>query len=45
VRAAINLSTHIGRKTVKQMRALVPVVRAAAGDIEVGVQHSQTWAD
>lgn len=44
VRAAINLSTHIGRKTVKQTRALVPPLRAAAADIELGLQHSQSWA-
>jgi IclR family pca regulon transcriptional regulator len=45
VRAAINLSTHIGRKSVKDMRALVPAVRAAAADIEVGLKHSLNWTD
>jgi IclR family pca regulon transcriptional regulator len=45
VRAAINLSTHIGRKSVKEMRALVPAVRAAAADIEVGLKNSLSWAD
>lgn len=45
VRAAINLSTHIGRKSVKDMRALVPAVRAAAADIEFGLKHSLSWAD
>src|SRR5487761_1824995 len=45
VRAALNLSTHIGRKSVKDMRALVPAVRAAAADIEFGLKHSLSWAD
>jgi IclR family pca regulon transcriptional regulator len=45
VRAAINLSTHIGRKSVKEMRALVPAVRAAAADIEVGLRNSLSWRD
>lgn len=45
VRAAINLSTHIGRKSVKEMRGLVPQVRAAASDIELGLKHSLNWAD
>lgn len=44
VRAAINLSTHIGRKSVKEMRALVPAVKAAAADIELGLKHSLSWA-
>lgn len=44
VRAAINLSTHVGRKSVKDMRALVPAVKAAAADIEVGLKHSLSWA-
>ncbi len=44
VRAAINLSTHIGRKSVKDMRGLVPAVRAAATDIELALQHSLSWA-
>jgi IclR family pca regulon transcriptional regulator len=44
VRAAINLSTHVGRKSVKDMRALVPAVKAAAADIEVGLKHSVSWA-
>ena len=43
VRAAINLSTHIGRKSVKEMRALIPAVRAAAADIEVGLKNSLSW--
>ncbi|MET7398387.1 IclR family transcriptional regulator C-terminal domain-containing protein [Dactylosporangium sp. NPDC005572] len=45
VRAAINLSTHIGRKSVADMRALVPKVREAADDIELGLRHSNHWAD
>jgi IclR family pca regulon transcriptional regulator len=44
-RAAINLSTHIGRKSVEEMRALVPLVREAAADIELGLSHSINWAD
>jgi len=44
-RAAINLSTHIGRKSVDDMRALVPTVRQAAADIELGLRHSASWAD
>jgi IclR family pca regulon transcriptional regulator len=45
VRAAINLSTHIGRKSVEDMRALVPMVQEAAEDIELGLRHSTNWAD
>lgn len=44
VRAAVNLSTHIGRKSVRDMRALAPAVRAAAADIEVGLKHTLSWA-
>jgi IclR family pca regulon transcriptional regulator len=44
-RAAINLSTHIGRKSVEEMRALVPVVQEAAAEIELGLSHSLNWAD
>ncbi len=40
VRAAINLSTHVGRKSVDEMRALVPEVQAAARDIEEELKHS-----
>ena len=43
-RAAINLSTHIGRKSVEEMRALVPMVQKAAADIELGLSHSINWA-
>jgi IclR family pca regulon transcriptional regulator len=45
VRAAINLSTHIGRKSVADMRALVPMVQEAAADIELGLRHSPNWSD
>ncbi len=45
VRAAINLSTYIGRKSVKEMRALVPTIRAAAADIELGLKHSPNWTN
>lgn len=45
VRAAVNLSTHVGRKSVKEMRALVPAVRAAAADIEVGLKNSLSWPE
>jgi IclR family pca regulon transcriptional regulator len=44
-RAAINLSTHIGRKSVEEMRALVPVVQQTATEIELGLSHSLNWAD
>jgi IclR family pca regulon transcriptional regulator len=44
-RAAINLSTHIGRRSVDDMRALVPRVQQAAADIELGLRHSVSWAD
>ncbi len=44
VRAAINLSTHVGRKSVVEMRALVPAVKLAAQDIEMGLRHSVSWA-
>lgn len=43
-RAAINLSTHIGRKSVREMRALIPAVQEAASDIELGLRHSLNWA-
>jgi IclR family pca regulon transcriptional regulator len=44
-RAAINLSTHVGRKSVEEMRALVPVVQETAAEIELGLSHSLNWAD
>lgn len=44
-RAAINLSTHVGRKSVEDMLALVPLVQQTAADIEMGLRHSVNWAD
>jgi IclR family pca regulon transcriptional regulator len=44
-RAAINLSTHIGRKTIEEMLALVPRVQQAAADIELGLRHAVSWSD
>lgn len=44
-RAAINLSTHIGRKSVDDMRDLVPLIKRAAADIELGLRHSTAWVD
>ncbi|HVV23087.1 MAG TPA: IclR family transcriptional regulator C-terminal domain-containing protein [Pseudonocardiaceae bacterium] len=45
VRAAINLSTHIGRRSVDDMLALVPKLRETAAGIELGLSHSMNWAD
>ena len=45
VRAAINLSTHIGRKSPEDMLALVPRVQQAAADIELGLRHAVSWSD
>jgi IclR family pca regulon transcriptional regulator len=45
VRAAINLSTHIGRKSVDDMLGLVPKLQDAAATIELGLSHSMNWAD
>ena len=44
-RAAINLSTHIGRKSLEDMRGLVPRMQQAAADIELGLRHSISWSD
>lgn len=44
-RAAINLSTHVGRKTVEDMVALAPLVQQTAAAIELGLRHSANWAD
>jgi IclR family pca regulon transcriptional regulator len=44
-RAAINLSTHVGRKSVEEMRALVPVLKEAAAEIELGLGHALNWTD
>jgi IclR family pca regulon transcriptional regulator len=45
VRAAINLSTHIGRRSAEDMRALVPAVSAAAKDVETGLRYAPNWRD
>ena len=45
VRAAINLSTHIGRKSVDNMLALVPLIKQVAAEIETGLRHSASWND
>lgn len=45
VRAAINLSTHVGRKSVDDMLSLVPRLQEAAASIELGLSHSMNWAD
>ncbi len=34
--AAINLSTHVARRTVAEMRELLPALRRAAAGIETG---------
>lgn len=45
VRAAINLSTHVGRRSADDMRALVPALNAAAKDIEIGLSCAPNWRD
>lgn len=45
VRAAINLSTHVGRKSADQMIALVPTLQETAASIELGLRHSMNWTD
>lgn len=44
-RAAVNLSTHIGRRSAADMVALAPRVQQAAADIELGMRHSVSWSD
>lgn len=44
-KAAINLSTHIGRKSVDDMVALIPNLKQTAADIEAGLRHASHWAD
>ena len=44
-RAAINLSTHVGRKSVEDMRRFAPLLLRTAADIELGLRHSVNWAD
>lgn len=43
VRASINLSTHIGRRTARELVALVPALQAAAVDIEADLEHTAAW--
>lgn len=38
--AAINVSTHIGRKSAEDMRGLLPAVQQAAANIEAGLSGS-----
>ena len=45
VRAAINLSTHVGRKSVDDLVALVPTLQETAASIELGLRHSMNWTD
>ncbi|MBN9608386.1 MAG: IclR family transcriptional regulator [Actinobacteria bacterium 69-20] len=42
-RAAINLSTHIGRKTVDTMRGFVPQIQTTAAEIEQALSNSVAW--
>jgi len=44
-RAAINLSTHIGRRSVEDMRAMIPLLKEAAANIERGLLHATNWSD
>lgn len=43
VRAAINLSTHVGRRSADEMLALVPQLQAAAADIERDLRAAPVW--
>jgi IclR family pca regulon transcriptional regulator len=45
VRAAVNLSTHIGRKSVDDLLGLVPTLQETATSIELGLRHSMNWTD
>jgi IclR family pca regulon transcriptional regulator len=44
-RAAINLSTHVGRKTVETMLSLVPLLKETAAGIEHTLAHLVSWPD
>lgn len=44
-RAAINLSTHVGRKNVEAMRGLVPQLQAVATEVELALSNSVAWSD
>ncbi len=45
VRAAINLSTHIGRKSLDELLSLLPTLQEAADDIETNLRHALIWSD
>lgn len=45
VRAAIDLSSHTGRRSVDDLVALVPTLQDAASGIELGLRHSMNWTD
>jgi IclR family pca regulon transcriptional regulator len=45
VRAAINLSTHTGRRSAEELARLVPQLQAAAAEVEVGVHDAALWRD
>ncbi len=38
---AINISTHIGRKSVKKLEAFAPLLKSTAADIEAGLRYSR----
>jgi IclR family pca regulon transcriptional regulator len=37
---AINLSTHIGRKSIEDLTAFVPLLKSTAAEIEMGLRYS-----
>ncbi len=45
VRAAIDLSSHIGRKTADDLVTLLPTLQETAASIELGLRHSMNWTD
>jgi len=45
VRAALNITSHIGRRRgPDEMRTLAPALLRAAADIEAGLRYSMSWA-
>jgi len=42
VLGAVNISTHIGRKSVEDLASFVPLLQATVGDIEKGLRYSPT---
>ena len=44
VRAAINLSTHIGRRSVDDLCGMLPLLKETAADIERGLHHATRWS-